>query len=157
MTIASRSDRFMAQLFDGVFAVAPMIGLAIFAAMLPEGLQPLAEALFLPALVFCVGYVIFADALPGGQSYGKRMLGIAVVDQRSGRPCSAWQSFVRNVLLAILGFFDWIFIIGERHQRLGDKAAGTIVIDEVPPRAPGAVPVNASTGERVATQVGAGA
>jgi hypothetical protein len=43
--------------------------------------------------------------------------------------------FVRNLLLAILGFFDRIFILGERHQRPGDKAAGTIVVDEVPPRA----------------------
>jgi uncharacterized RDD family membrane protein YckC len=30
--------------------------------------------------------------------------------------------------LAILGPIDRIFIFGERHQRLGDKAAGTIVI-----------------------------
>jgi hypothetical protein len=27
-----------------------------------------------------------------------------------------------------LGPIDWIFIFGERHQRLGDEAAGTIVI-----------------------------
>jgi uncharacterized RDD family membrane protein YckC len=62
------------------------------------------------------------------------MLDIAVVDRRSGRPCSAGQSFLRNLLLALLGFFDWVFILGERHQRLGDKVAGTIVVDVVPAR-----------------------
>jgi uncharacterized RDD family membrane protein YckC len=28
----------------------------------------------------------------------------------------------------ILGPIDWIFIFGDRRQRLGDKAAGTIVV-----------------------------
>lgn len=132
MTLASRSDRFIAQILDGVVSIVPIIALAILGPVLPEAFT---ELLFLPALIFCLGYVMFADALPGGQSYGKRILGIAVVDQRSGRPCSAWQSFLRNLLLGILGFFDWVFIFGDPHQRLGDKAAGTIVVDEVPPRA----------------------
>jgi uncharacterized RDD family membrane protein YckC len=91
--------------------------------------ETLAGMLWLPALLFCLAYIIFSDALPEGQSLGKRVMGIAVVDRRTGRPCTAWQSFLRNVLLAILGFFDWIFIFGERHQRLGDMAAGTIVVE----------------------------
>jgi hypothetical protein len=33
-----------------------------------------------------------------------------------------------NILLSLMGPTDWIFICGEKHQRLGDKAAGTIVI-----------------------------
>jgi uncharacterized RDD family membrane protein YckC len=133
MTLASRSDRFIAQLLDGAFAITPLIGLAIFGPFLPEAVTAL---VYLPTLILCLGYIIFADALPGGQSYGKQMLGIAVVDRRSGRPCSVWQSFVRNVLLSILGILDWVFILGDRHERLGDKAAGTIVVDEVPARAP---------------------
>jgi hypothetical protein len=28
----------------------------------------------------------------------------------------------------LLGPIDWIFIFGDRHQRLGDKIAGTIVV-----------------------------
>jgi uncharacterized RDD family membrane protein YckC len=54
---------------------------------------------------------------------------MTVVDAKTGAPCTVWQSFVRNLLLAILGPLDWIFILGERHQRLGDKAAGTIVVE----------------------------
>lgn len=49
-------------------------------------------------------------------------------DATTGAPCTYGQSFIRNLLLAVLGPIDWIFIFGERHQRLGDKAAGTIVI-----------------------------
>jgi uncharacterized RDD family membrane protein YckC len=76
----------------------------------------------------CLSHYPFADALPGGQSLGKRALGTAVVDARTGLPCGPWQSFVRNLLLGILGPLDWVFIFGSRHQRLGDLAARTIVI-----------------------------
>jgi hypothetical protein len=72
----------------------------------------------------------FADALDDGQSIGKRWLGIRVVDDITNAPCTFGQSFIRNLLLAVLGPIDWIFIFGERRQRLGDKAAGTIVVDE---------------------------
>jgi len=37
-------------------------------------------------------------------------------------------SFIGLILGGLLGPIDWIFIFGERRQRLGDKAAGTIVI-----------------------------
>lgn len=45
----------------------------------------------------------------------------------TGAPCSCGQSLARNLLLAVLGPIDWVFIFGERHQCLGDKLAGTIV------------------------------
>ena len=35
-------------------------------------------------------------------------------------------------LTRLLGPLDWIFIFGSRHQRLGDMAAGTVVITETP-------------------------
>jgi uncharacterized RDD family membrane protein YckC len=41
-------------------------------------------------------------------------------------PCTWGDSFIRNV--SILGPIDALFIFGEDHQRLGDKAAGTVVI-----------------------------
>src|SRR6185295_14327998 len=80
------------------------------------------------ACIFAFLYTLLADGLEGGQSFGKRMVGIRVVSMRSGKPCSFGQSFVRNLLLMILGPIDWIFIFGDRRQRLGDKAAGTIVV-----------------------------
>ena len=73
-------------------------------------------------------YTLLSDGLEGGQSFGKRLVGIRVVSIETGAPCTFGQSFLRNLLLTILGPIDWIFIFGERRQRLGDKAAGTIVI-----------------------------
>ena len=51
-----------------------------------------------------------------------------VIDARTGQWCSFWQSFVRNLLLSLLNFIDWIFIFGAKRQRLGDLAASTVVI-----------------------------
>ena len=79
-------------------------------------------------IVWSSAYYLFADGLRDGQSLAKRHLGMRVIDAETGAPCTFFQSFLRNLLLAILGPLDWIFIFGERHQRLGDKAAGTIVV-----------------------------
>ena len=73
-------------------------------------------------------YLLFQDGLRNGQSYGKRIAKTKVIDSRSSLPCTFGQSFIRNLLLSILGFIDWIFIFGEKRQRLGDKAAKTLVV-----------------------------
>jgi len=126
LPLASRSARLLGQVLDGLVAIVPMVALVLIdSAGLESGGGPLGMA----ALVVGVAYYFLADALPGGQSLGKRWLDLSVIDARTGEPCSIWQSFVRNLLLAILGPLDWLFIFGERRQRLGDKAAGTIVIE----------------------------
>ena len=125
---ASRLNRLIGQVLDGVVAGAPLILAAI--------LMPLNRFLGIVLMIAAIGwsffYYFFADGFSGGQSYGKRALGMHVIDARSGAPCSFGQSFLRNLLLAILGPIDWVFIFGERHQRLGDMAAGTVVITENP-------------------------
>jgi uncharacterized RDD family membrane protein YckC len=83
-------------------------------------------------MLFAVFYYFLADAPPGGQSLGKRVVGIAVVDRQPHAPCSVGQSIVRNLLLFVLGFFDRVFILGEQRRRLGDHAAGTIVVNAPP-------------------------
>lgn len=129
MNLASRSERLFAQIVDGLIALLPVAGVGLVVLSVPSLSDLTAGWMFIAAILACASYVIFADALPGGQSIGKRALGIAVVDGATGRPCSVGQSFVRNLLLAILGFFDWIFILGETRRRLGDMAAGTLVVD----------------------------
>jgi len=56
------------------------------------------------------------------------MLSMRVIDEKSGESCSYGRSFLRNILLLVLGPIDWIFIFGGKHQRLGDKLAGTVVV-----------------------------
>lgn len=127
MPLASRDARLLGQMLDAIVAFSPILALTI-GSIVNERLDFLFDMLLTPGLLFCLGYILFADALPGGQSVAKRMLGIAVVDRSTGRPCSPWQSFVRNAPLTVLGFIDWIFIYGQQQQRLGDMAAGTLVV-----------------------------
>jgi uncharacterized RDD family membrane protein YckC len=122
--VASRMQRLAAQFLDGLVAGAPAIAALLLTFLLGRG----GFVLILVAALFGLLYTLFADGLEGGQSIGKRLVGIRVVSMETGAPCTFAQSFVRNLLLMLLGPIDWIFILGERHQRLGDKAAGTIVV-----------------------------
>jgi len=125
---ASRLTRLVGQVLDGFIGVGPLIVAAIFASFS----DTLGTIVFIAAGAWSVYYYFFADGFTGGQSIAKRWLGMHVIDARTGAPCGYGQSFLRNLLLAILGPIDWIFIFGERHQRLGDMAAGTVVITETP-------------------------
>jgi uncharacterized RDD family membrane protein YckC len=122
--LASLSQRLAGQFLDGLVASVP----AIAAFFLTFVLHGAGIVLIVLACLFAFFYTLLADGLEGGQSWGKRMVGIRVVSMQTGAPCSFGQSFIRNLLLMILGPIDWLFIFGDRHQRLGDKAAGTIVI-----------------------------
>lgn len=79
-------------------------------------------------LFSAAGYLLMKDAIENGQSLGKRAKWIQVVDQRTGNPCTSGQSFLRNILL-LLGPIDWAFAFGREPKRLGDRIAGTIVVN----------------------------
>jgi uncharacterized RDD family membrane protein YckC len=123
---ASRANRLLGQIIDGFVGAGPLLIAMIFASFS----DTLGIAAFVVAIAWSVFYYFFADGFTGGQSFGKRMLGMHVIDATTRMPCSYGQSFVRNLLLAVLGPIDWVFIFGERHQRLGDILAGTVVITE---------------------------
>jgi uncharacterized RDD family membrane protein YckC len=124
VTLASRSTRLYGQLIDGAVGAAPII----VGVILSNFSDALAVVFVMGGFAFSFFYYLFADGLHGGQSFAKRWLGMQVVHASTGAPCTFGQSFVRNLMLAVLGPLDWIFIFGERHQRLGDHAANTIVI-----------------------------
>jgi len=123
LELASRWQRFLGQMIDSVFAGLPIAMLPTIANHVPS----LTGVWFPLAVSWMVFYLAFGDAFYAGQSFAKRWLGIRVVDAKTGEPCTWGDSFIRNVF-SILGPIDWIFIFGENHQRLGDKAAGTVVI-----------------------------
>jgi uncharacterized RDD family membrane protein YckC len=126
MTLADRSERLFGQMIDGSIGAVPIVVAAGVSAISAK----LGAVLIIAAAVWSIFYYFFADGLHGGQSIGKRWLGMRVVSVETNAPCTFGQSFIRNLLLAVLGPIDWVFIFGERRQRLGDKAAGTIVVDE---------------------------
>ena len=126
--LATLPQRLAAQFLDGLVVAVPVLALVFASMALYDTSAWPSGVLIAAAILFAMAYVLFSDGLEGGQSLGKRWVGIRCVSAETGAPCTFWQSFVRNVLLSILGPIDWIFIFGERRQRLGDKAAGTIVI-----------------------------
>lgn len=81
------------------------------------------------ALVTGGGYYLLSDAMPNGQSIGKRILNMAVIDENSYMNCNILQSFLRNITTPSLSVLDWIFIFFGSRKRLGDMLASTIVIN----------------------------
>ena len=122
--LASLKDRIFAQIIDYVIA-----GLIVIVASLPLlvgeilGIASIGTAFFLAFM-----YLLFSDGLSGGQSLGKKAMRIAVVNADSGEPCGFIGSALRNLSLNFLGIIDWIFIVGDRRQRLGDMIANTRVV-----------------------------
>ena len=126
--LASLLQRLAARFLDGIVVSIPVCALGYAGMRIYGTVAWPGGVLIAAAILFAMMYGLFSDGLPGGQSLGKRWVGIRVISADTGAPCSFRQSFVRNILLSFLGPIDWFFIFGERRQRLGDKAAGTIVI-----------------------------
>jgi uncharacterized RDD family membrane protein YckC len=89
-------------------------------------------------------YSLFRDGLGGGQSLGKRLCGLRVIDLRTGRPCDATTAMKRNLLglatvlitvlvpcTAPIMLLEPVALLADAHgQRLGDRWAGTQVVAE---------------------------
>ena len=78
------------------------------------------------------GYFVACEMRTNGQSVGKRIFGLRVI-RENGEPLDFWQSFLRGLLRQTLDMlFVGLFVIlfSKKHKRLGDMAAGTIVIIE---------------------------
>ncbi len=80
-----------------------------------------------------VGYHVLFEVWVGGQTPGKRMIGLRVV-RTDGGPIGLAHSLIRT-LMRIVDFLPSGYAIGivtvfatTRNQRLGDLAAGTVVI-----------------------------
>jgi uncharacterized RDD family membrane protein YckC len=134
LTTAGVFSRFLAWIIDGsvIFAAATIIGTAtaFIAIVSPDFARALYVVLF---AVFSVGYGIYTEWRWRGQSFGKRIMRLRVIDA-SGLKLQLSQIVIRNLLRPVdllpaaylLGgvFFYW----SQRGQRLGDLAANTVVI-----------------------------
>jgi uncharacterized RDD family membrane protein YckC len=83
--------------------------------------------------VFNIGYFILLEMLWRGQTIGKRMMRLRVQDMH-GLKLQPAQLVLRNLLrfvdsLPVLYFLGGAFaVLSKRSQRLGDLAAGTVVV-----------------------------
>jgi uncharacterized RDD family membrane protein YckC len=78
------------------------------------------------------GYFICWEMLYNGQTPGKKILGLRVI-RDNGQPIAFTQSLVRGLFrsavdMMYIGLF--VILFSKTHKRLGDMAAGTLVISE---------------------------
>jgi uncharacterized RDD family membrane protein YckC len=113
--------------------VDDLAGIQHAAAALQDALMPVLALLVVAQLVIEIGYFIVAERLSGGQSIGKWLVGLRVVGA-DGSALSARASMVRSLLRLVdelptsylVGFV--VMMASKRRQRLGDVAAGTVVL-----------------------------
>ncbi len=76
------------------------------------GLVTIGAIFYYPmGLILGIIYLAVSDSLYDGQSIGKRFMGFGVVSLIDGSPCSAKQSFIRNLPFTI-PFFFLVFPVG---------------------------------------------
>lgn len=147
--LAGLGSRFLALVLDmalqfGVFA-ALMSGLFLAASRLattketvPPDVQRIADAVAIAivvAIVFMIffGYFIAFETFWNGQTPGKRALGIRTV-RDGGYGVDFGAALVRNLIRVgefALGFYAFSalsMLVSSENKRLGDIAAGTIVV-----------------------------
>lgn len=81
-----------------------------------------------------MGYFLLADLFFNGRTVGKRIMGLRVVSLNA-MPLGIGQAVIRFLLLPFDLFMSFglgpiLIAFTARHQRIGDLAAGTTVIDE---------------------------
>ena len=125
--LATLTRRFFSKLLDGVFSYVALLVVVLLASLIHPLSETLGSIIVVFGYCFFYFYTLFSDGFKGGQSYGKKAMGIRVIDAKSGKQCTFRQSFNRNACLLLLGVIDLIFIFSEKRQRLGDKSVNTIV------------------------------
>ena len=111
-----------------------VILIALTLASIPLGLYGIGGG-FMLIFMFIIEwlYPVLFEVLARGQTPGKKILGIAVVNDDLS-PVSLGSSLIRN-LLRVVDFLPFCYVVGlftmlcnRRFQRLGDLSAGTLVV-----------------------------
>ena len=90
------------------------------------------------AFAFLWGYYVFFEVLWSGQSPGKRWAGLRVI-RANGAPITLTESLIRNLVRLIdllpvsYGIGIVAMFIDDQTRRLGDVAAGTLVVHDRAP------------------------
>lgn len=142
MSLAGIGSRFIALLVDYLIWGAGFLVLSVLLAIFlkPGSLAftGVPEQWAIAAVIFIIfllnwGYFTLFEAFWNGQTPGKRVARIRVI-QRSGRAIGLFESMARNLVRYVdqIPFFYAVGVIAmfvtRQHQRLGDLAAGTLVV-----------------------------
>jgi uncharacterized RDD family membrane protein YckC len=148
LILAGLGSRFLARLLDTVIQfgviLALAFGLGVSGTQHPGWLLAIVIVLvFLTVFAYDIAF----ETLNHGRTIGKQAAGIRVVGQ-TGEPVRFLASAVRNIA-RILDFLPFLYLIGTisivataRDQRVGDLAAGTLVMrDRFPGMARSTAPI----------------
>src|SRR5207253_9899772 len=136
LTLAGVGSRFAAALVDLAIQIALLIVIAVVGFVVIGGRSgfEVAAVTILSFLVFAA-YDILFEVFASGRTPGKRLNGLRVV-RTDGSPVGFFTSAVRNVL-RLADLLPGMYLAGivsilvtRRNQRLGDLAAGTLVVRE---------------------------
>jgi uncharacterized RDD family membrane protein YckC len=127
--------RFAAFLIDSLLILGLINVVGLVVQIFPAALSTI--IIITSTFIITWGYHVLSETRYAGQSLGKRLLSLRVVDAR-GLPISVRQSLVRNVVRALdmvpAGGIGMACCIIDRHRRrLGDLVAGTLVVEERQP------------------------
>jgi uncharacterized RDD family membrane protein YckC len=141
MPLAGIGSRFIALLVDYLIWFAGLLIVVLASSFILPAIHAFnriseqwAEALVI--FIFFLlnwGYFTLFEAFWNGRTPGKRVARIRVI-QRSGRAIGLFESMARNLIRYVdqLPFFYAVGVISmfvtKQHQRLGDLAAGTLVV-----------------------------
>jgi uncharacterized RDD family membrane protein YckC len=149
MPVAGIGSRFIAILVDYLIWMAGLIALTILTVLLLPAVHIVGGVsgswavgiVLLLIFLFHWGYFTLFEAFGNGRTPGKHVARIRVI-HRSGRAISFVESLARNLVRAVdyLPSFYGVGLIAmylnRQHQRLGDMAAGTIVVRDAEIDAP---------------------
>jgi len=131
-TPASVGERIVGRIIDYVALIVYLIGVSVLITETDIGNSISKYPLFILFVFLPVAfYSAICEIFFGGRSLGKYLTGTRVVMADGSQP-GLGASLLRWILIPIdiyFSFLGLIFILfSKRHQRLGDMAAGTIVI-----------------------------
>lgn len=140
--LAGLGSRMIAVALDHLIILALL--LVVWVAVLYTGILMVVTAALglLASFIIYFGYFTYFEWKWTGQTPGKRVMALRVIDDR-GMNVDLFQSFVRNLMRIVdmmpsfsidfigIGFYALggsVALFHPRHKRLGDWAAGTLVV-----------------------------
>jgi uncharacterized RDD family membrane protein YckC len=133
--LAGPFRRFFAYVVDQVLIIFVLFVVTMVALWVTQGSLSGFGAVLVAYFLLNWGYAAFCEGVFNGQTLGKRVVGVRVITEK-GVPLTGAQAVLRNLIGAVdgLSFFFMVglssMILSRRFQRLGDLAAGTMVVVE---------------------------
>ena len=138
--VVGLGSRFIAAMIDTtlilLLQMVVYLGLVVFLLILGSdlvGATWITAVIIFLAFVFLWGYYIYFETSWNGQTPGKRWVGIRVLRQ-NGMPVTLSEVVIRN-LVRLIDFLPILYGVGivamfvdQQSRRLGDLAAGTVVV-----------------------------